>query len=43
MASNASPGVCTTPACIHVASEILWSLAPNYTAIDPCSNFDKCA
>lgn len=33
--------LCTTPACIHLASEILWALAPNYTEIDPCTDFDK--
>ncbi|KAK7421074.1 hypothetical protein QQX98_002432 [Neonectria punicea] len=36
-----SSNLCTTPACIHVASDILWSLAPNYTEIDPCTNFNE--
>ncbi|KAF7550319.1 hypothetical protein G7Z17_g5809 [Cylindrodendrum hubeiense] len=36
-----SSGLCTTPACIHLASEVLWSLAPNYTDIDPCTDFDQ--
>ncbi|KAK1989833.1 peptidase family M13 [Colletotrichum falcatum] len=35
--------VCTTPACITLASDILLSLAPNYTAIDPCTDFDQLA
>ncbi|GKT40402.1 endothelin-converting enzyme 2 [Colletotrichum spaethianum] len=35
--------VCTTPACLEIASEILLSLAPNYTDIDPCTDFDKLA
>ncbi|KAH7145377.1 hypothetical protein B0J13DRAFT_501049 [Dactylonectria estremocensis] len=33
--------LCTTPACIHLASEVLWGLAKNYTEIDPCINFDE--
>ncbi|KAH8669436.1 hypothetical protein BGZ61DRAFT_364096 [Ilyonectria robusta] len=33
--------LCTTPACIHLASEVLWGLAKNYTEIDPCTNFDE--
>ena len=32
--------VCTEPACIHAASEILYNLSPNYVDIDPCTNFD---
>ncbi|GJC83144.1 endothelin-converting enzyme 2 [Colletotrichum liriopes] len=35
--------VCTTPACLEIASEILLALAPNYTNIDPCTDFDKLA
>ncbi|KAK2031791.1 peptidase family M13 [Colletotrichum zoysiae] len=35
--------VCTTPACIEIASDILLSLAPNYTNIDPCTDFDQLA
>ncbi|KAK1985049.1 peptidase family M13 [Colletotrichum cereale] len=42
--TNAEAGsICTTPACIGIASEILASLAPNYTNIDPCTNFDQLA
>ncbi|KAL9561383.1 hypothetical protein ACKAV7_014738 [Fusarium commune] len=33
--------LCMTPACIHLASEILGGLAPNYTEIDPCVDFDQ--
>ncbi|KAI5461589.1 hypothetical protein BGZ63DRAFT_404435 [Mariannaea sp. PMI_226] len=33
--------LCTSPACIHIASDILLGLAPNYTEIDPCTNFDQ--
>ncbi|KAI5459009.1 hypothetical protein BGZ63DRAFT_455861 [Mariannaea sp. PMI_226] len=33
--------LCTTPECIHLASEILWNLAPNYTEINPCTDFDQ--
>ncbi|KAL9567451.1 hypothetical protein ACKAV7_008401 [Fusarium commune] len=33
--------LCTTPACIHLASEIIWGLAANYTEIDPCADFDQ--
>ncbi|KDN65333.1 putative peptidase family M13 [Colletotrichum sublineola] len=35
--------VCNTPACIEIASDILLSLAPNYTNIDPCTDFDQLA
>ncbi|KAF5003203.1 hypothetical protein FDECE_10221 [Fusarium decemcellulare] len=34
-----SGGLCTSPACIHIASNILNSIATNYTEIDPCTNF----
>jgi endothelin-converting enzyme len=33
--------VCTTDKCKDWAKYILESLAPNYTAIDPCTDFDK--
>ncbi|KPM37954.1 hypothetical protein AK830_g8591 [Neonectria ditissima] len=33
--------LCTTPACIRLAAEVLWSLAPNHTEIDPCTDFDQ--
>lgn len=32
---------CTTPVCLEIASGIMSSLAPNYTEIDPCTDFDK--
>ena len=34
--------ICTTVACQRIASVIVSALAPNYTNIDPCTNFDKC-
>jgi endothelin-converting enzyme len=33
--------ICTTEKCKDYAKFILESLAPNYTAIDPCTDFDK--
>ncbi|KAJ5761013.1 hypothetical protein N7520_008169 [Penicillium odoratum] len=36
-----SPPTCQTPECIHAASDILYSLDPNYEKIDPCTNFDQ--
>ncbi|TQS35652.1 hypothetical protein Golomagni_03923 [Golovinomyces magnicellulatus] len=33
--------LCTTEACIHASSEILYNLSPNYQKIDPCSNFEE--
>ncbi|KAK1997368.1 endothelin-converting enzyme 1 [Colletotrichum falcatum] len=35
--------VCTTPACLGLAAEILFNLADNYTEFDPCTDFDKLA
>jgi endothelin-converting enzyme len=35
------PSVCTTPACVHASSEILYNLSPDYKNIDPCSNFEE--
>ncbi|KAI1753827.1 peptidase family M13 [Xylaria castorea] len=32
--------ICTTPTCIHAASEILYNLSPNYKELDPCTQFD---
>ena len=32
---------CTTQLCKDYAKHIIGSLAPNYTAIDPCTEFDK--
>jgi len=33
--------LCTSPACVAHAKEIKTYLAPNYTAIDPCVDFDE--
>jgi endothelin-converting enzyme len=33
--------LCTTPTCVAHAKEIKTYLAPNYTAIDPCTDFDE--
>ncbi|KXJ97112.1 endothelin-converting enzyme [Microdochium bolleyi] len=32
--------LCTTAACIHAASELLYNLSPDYQNIDACTNFD---
>ncbi|KAH7130947.1 hypothetical protein EDB81DRAFT_905670 [Dactylonectria macrodidyma] len=40
---SGSSDLCLTPACIHLASEILSNLATNYTEIDPCTDFDQLA
>lgn len=37
----ASPSICTTPACVHASSEILYNLSPNYKDIDPCTDFEE--
>ena len=39
--STGSSSVCLTPACLHASSEILWSLAPNWKNMDPCTEFDQ--
>ena len=33
--------VCTTPACVHAASEVLYNLSPEYKELDPCTNFEE--
>lgn len=33
--------VCTSPACVHAASEILYNLSPNYKELDACTNFEE--
>lgn len=38
---TAAPALCQSSECIHAASEILYNLDPNYTNIDPCTNFDQ--
>ncbi|KAL0938675.1 peptidase family m13 protein [Colletotrichum truncatum] len=40
---GASSNLCTTPTCLEIASGIIQSHAPNYTEIDPCTDFDKLA
>jgi endothelin-converting enzyme len=36
------PGyVCTSPACVHAASELLYNLSPNYKELDPCTDFEE--
>lgn len=37
----ASSNICTTPACVHASSEILYNLSPNYKDIDPCTDFEE--
>ncbi|KAF4494049.1 endothelin-converting enzyme 1 [Fusarium agapanthi] len=42
MAPNAiGSNLCTSASCVHIASEILGSLALNYTEIDPCEDFEQ--
>ncbi|KAH6676951.1 hypothetical protein F5X68DRAFT_37745 [Plectosphaerella plurivora] len=36
-----SSNVCLTPQCVTAAAEILHNLHPNYTDIDPCTDFDQ--
>ncbi|ETS84676.1 hypothetical protein PFICI_02701 [Pestalotiopsis fici W106-1] len=42
--SRGKPGMasalCLTPACIHAASEILYTLSPEYKELDACTSFD---
>ncbi|KAJ3532468.1 hypothetical protein NM208_g8425 [Fusarium decemcellulare] len=33
--------LCSTPACIRIAEDIIGNLALNYTEIDPCTDFDQ--
>lgn len=33
--------VCSTPACVHASSEILYNLSPDYKNIDPCDDFEE--
>jgi endothelin-converting enzyme len=33
--------MCTTPACVHAASEILYNLSPDYQALNPCTDFER--
>ncbi|KPI34534.1 Endothelin-converting enzyme 1 [Cyphellophora attinorum] len=36
-----SAEVCTTPACVHAASELLYNLSPEYKDLDACTNFEE--
>lgn len=38
-----APPLCESPECIHAASNILYNLHPNYTNIDPCTDFHQYA
>lgn len=33
--------VCTTAACVHASSEILYNLSPNYKELNPCTDFEE--
>ncbi|WQF79069.1 Putative peptidase M13, metallopeptidase, catalytic domain superfamily, peptidase M13, domain 2 [Colletotrichum destructivum] len=35
--------LCITPACLSLAADILFNLAPNHTEFDPCTDFEKVA
>ena len=35
--------LCTSPSCVHAASQLLHSLSPQYKELDPCTQFDKLA
>lgn len=41
MGQSQSNPVCTTPACVHAAAQILKNLAPHWQQMDPCTEFDK--
>ena len=34
--------VCTTPVCVQAAQAILTYMSPNYTQIDPCTDWNTC-
>jgi endothelin-converting enzyme len=36
-----APEACTAPKCLEYAKHIQQSLAPNYTAMDPCVDFER--
>ncbi|KAH3068212.1 hypothetical protein KXW16_002298 [Aspergillus fumigatus] len=36
-----TPPLCESAECVHAASEILYSLDPNYAEIDPCEDFEQ--
>ena len=33
--------MCLTPACLHAASELLYTLSPQYKTLDPCTNLEE--
>jgi endothelin-converting enzyme len=39
--SSTKSEVCLTPACVHAASEILYTLSPNYKELDPCTDIEE--
>ncbi|KAI7766950.1 hypothetical protein LZL87_013562 [Fusarium oxysporum] len=41
--SAVASDLCTSASCIHIASEMLRSMALNYTEIDPCKDFEQYA
>ncbi|PNP84965.1 hypothetical protein FNYG_01662 [Fusarium nygamai] len=42
MAPSSVPSdLCTSASCVHIASEILGSMALNYTEVDPCEDFEQ--
>ncbi|KAM0081577.1 hypothetical protein ACKRZS_006279 [Fusarium odoratissimum] len=41
--SAVASDLCTSASCIHIASEMLGSMALNYTEIDPCKDFEQYA
>ena len=38
---HSKTSICTTAACVHAASGILYNLDPSYPQLDPCTNFDS--
>ncbi|KAK3335873.1 hypothetical protein B0T19DRAFT_436694 [Cercophora scortea] len=39
--STPSASLCTTPACLHASSNILWNMAPKWKQMDPCTEFKE--
>lgn len=40
-AHTAEGYLCTSPACVHAASELLYNLSPDYQELDPCTDFEE--
>jgi hypothetical protein len=38
---SSDSNLCTTPACIHASSEILYNLSPDYKGRNPCNDFEE--